>query len=776
MSEFEYPKAILLNGNSRDDSDGPIDYGGLFHRYILSKWYIYLAFGALFIGMAYYSYKKMQPVYEITSKLMIREREQSYGPADDIVKNNVNFSAASESATNEIEILSSFALMHSAVEDLGLEKRYFWKHKLSEYDAYPNFPIAVDTFALSTATASFEITPLSNSTFRFSAGSETETHKFGDLFSNQYGTFRISRTGVVSTSSDSTMHVEFLNSQRIARNYQNEFSVESSDEKNKSSVLILTLRDVVPQRGMDVLARLLKKFDQTKTRTNEEIALKTLSVIQDRLANIGSELSSAESTVESYKLDNDIFAETTSDLNYTLEEVNNVVREQRSLELQMKMLKAMKSDLQDSTDKFKLIPINPALYDGRIQDLVQPYNDVVAERERLLMKGGQSSNPVIQEKNQKLKSFKNSINAAIDHMQDDLELQASKLQNQFNVTTSRLRSVPIKERGLSDKLRNQSITENLYIYLLQKREETSLALVSNYTNAMVVDPPYSTLEPVAPSKVKIFMGAALGGMAVPLFLILLLDLFKSSIRTEQEIRQILPEKTILGVINHQDRKNQQLLLGHPQNLTTERFRSLRTNLQFHYREKTKCILVTSSTSGEGKTFIATNLATSFALAKKKTIVIDFDLRKPSVIKYFNGNPEIGLSSFLIEELGIEEIIQVSSELPNLHYISGGPLIVNLLELITEQQLTELFTHLKAKYEVIIIDSSPIGIIADGILLNNYVDNSLFVVRSSYTKKAMVEKAKEIFAQNKLVNPSIIFNGVKKQNDSYGYSYKNYGYA
>jgi capsular exopolysaccharide synthesis family protein len=233
----------------------------------------------------------------------------------------------------------------------------------------------------------------------------------------------------------------------------------------------------------------------------------------------------------------------------------------------------------------------------------------------------------------------------------------------------------------------------------------------------------------------------------------------------------------VGVITHNRAKNKQLVIGEqPQSLLTERFRSLRTNLQFYHREKSKCILVTSSTSNEGKTFVASNLAMSFALAKKKTIIIDFDLRKPSINRYFKGNPEIGLSSYFVEELSIDEIIQHSEGVPNLHYISGGTVVPGLLEMITEPQLNELFAYLKARYDVIIIDSSPIGLISDGILLNAYVDNSLYVVRSGFTKKDMVEKAKEIFEQNKLVNPSIIFNGVKRRDDAYGYSYKQYGYS
>lgn len=776
MREFEYPKAILLNGNLNDSADARIDYWGLLNKFIFSRWYLYLAFGALFIGLAYIYYKTQQPIYSITGKLLIRERERDYGPGADFIKQNINFGAAAEDASNEIEILTSFSLMKSVVEELELGIRYYWKRKFSEFDAYGNFPIVVDTFRLDpSAESTFKITPINRYSFELSQGSKTEIHHYGKLFSSPFGVFRINRIETAPISSGAEMFICFQDTKALARNYQHNLTVELSDEKNHSSVLIIGLRDVVPQRGIDIVNRLVEKFNQLKSEVNTEITLKTLELIDGRLTNIREELASAESTVESFKLNNNIISETTTDLSITLEDVNDLIREERNVELQQKMLQSVKSNLQDTAGKFKVIPVNPALYDGKIRDLIQPYNDLVVERERLLT-NGQASNPVVQANSQKLKSLQSSISVAIKNMQDDLNLQWRKLQDQRTASVSRLQSVPIKERGLSDKVRIQSIKENLYTYLLQKREETALALVSNYANALLFDPPYSSVGPVGPNKIKIFAAAGMGGLAIPFFLILVMELLKNSVQTEEDLKSILPEKAIMGVINHQKGKKQHSLLDKSENLMTERFRTLRTNLQFHHREKTKSILVTSSTSDEGKTFVAANLAMSYALAKKKTILLDFDLRKPSISKYFDGNSEIGLSSFLMDQLELEELIQTSAALPNLDYISAGPIVPGVSELLTESHLSELFAYLKPKYDVIIIDSSPIGIVSDGMLLNNYVDNTLFVVRSNFTKKATIFKAREIFEQNKLMNPAIIFNGVKKQNDAYGYNYKHYGHA
>lgn len=777
MSEFEYPKAILLNGSSGNEPEKQIDYWGLFSRFILRRWYIYLFFGLLSMTMAYFYYKQKQPVYAITSKLMIRERKQEYGPAEDLLQKNLNFSATSEEAINEIQLLTSYSLMTSIVEKLGFEKQYIWKVKGKEFEAYQGFPIAVDTFHLNVIEdPTFTIVPLNSYSFRFLHGKRGNIYHFGKLFSNRFGTFQISKTGTIPGSADSTIQVSFLNSKAIARNYLENLSVELSDAKNNSSVIILTLRDAIPQRGIDLLENLIEKYNRIKSEANTEITLKTLELIDNRLDNISAELASAESSVESYKLRNDIFSETTSDLDITLQDVNDLVNEQRNLEFQLHSLTEIKADLADTSSKTRQIPLNPSLYEGKLMESILPYNEAVSERERLLI-NGKSSNPVLQANNQKLKSLRSSINSTIDHMQSDLGQKLGKLQSQYNKSFSRLRRVPIKERGLSDKLRIQSVKENLFVYLLQKREETALALVSNYNNAMLVDAPYSTLNPVGPSKVKIFAGAAFGGgIAFPFMVVLLLELLMSPIRTENDIKGIFPQKSILGVIGQNKAKNDQLLVFQDRNLVMERFRALRTNLQFYSRENSRCILITSSTVNEGKTFVASNLATSFALAKRKVVIVDFDLRKPSINRYFKGNPEIGLSNYFLGELNVDEIVQTAPELPNLHFISGGPVMPYLLEMVNESNLDGLFDFLKSNYEIVVLDTSPIGIISDSILLNKYVDKSLFVIRSGYTKKGMVEKAKEIFEQNKLVNPSIIFNGVKKRDDKYGYSYKQYGYS
>jgi uncharacterized protein involved in exopolysaccharide biosynthesis len=254
----------------------------------------------------------------------------------------------------------------------------------------------VDSFRLNVIeNTSFTIKGVDGDSFVFSQGTFAGTYHYGQLFTNQFGKFRIQKNPKAQLMAGATMHVDFVDPIVVARNYQKNLAIELSDEKNKSSVLILTLRDEVPQRGKDVMTRLVEKFNQLKSRANTEMTLKTMDLIDGRLANIGSELSSAESTVESYKLRNNIISETTTDVDITMKNVSDLTNDQRSIETHMRMLQAVKADLLDTSDQKKLLPINPSLYDGKVADLIQPYNSAIMERERLTMKG-LPSNPVVQ--------------------------------------------------------------------------------------------------------------------------------------------------------------------------------------------------------------------------------------------------------------------------------------------------------------------------------------------------------------------------------------------
>lgn len=763
---MENQKILMVSGGLNEGAEKKIDYKALLHQYVLSKWYLYVLFFVISIGLVYLLLLTIEPQYEINSRIVIRQEGEGRAPDDDMLRRSLNLSSVSKNALNEVYVLNSFSSFYEIVEEMDLNIIYYWKKKISKQQGYKDFPIAVDTFALNPylgkdASFDFKIRPTSKYTFEFIQDTLVGVYTFGKLFSNNYGSFKMSLKGDIPYEKDYNLHIAFLDAKAVTEGWMENLNVEFTDKK--ATVLELTLKDAIPERGVDIMVKLIEKYQEKKLKEKNEMALNTLQFIDDRLQNIGGELSNVETTIEQYKLQNDISSETTSDLNVVMDDVSRLTSEQGNLQVQLKVLESLQKTLEVGQNDYELIPVSLSIPDYQLQKLIEPYNELVLERRRILTTGG-PSNPIVQTAEQKLSSMKRSIYAAVDNLQNDVRMKLGSLENQYNKGVSRLRSVPRNERNLLDKSRQKEYTEKLYLYLLEKKEETALTLIGSSSNFRMADAPRSSLETVSPNKKLFYFGGALAGLGIPFLLIIGMNLLKDFIQTEEELKEILPGQHIAGSVFFHKRKRKQ------EALIAENFSSLRMNLQFRNKDRLKGILVTSSVAGEGKTFVATHLAFNFAKAKIKTVLVDFDLRKPSGYKHLVGKDfDKGLSDYLKGDCAVQDIIRPVQEHPNLYIIPGGTLLSNPMELISETKITELFSFLESNYDVFIVDTSPIGIFSDVLLLNGHLNNSLFIFRAEFTKRTMVEDAEEIFRQGKLVNPSLVLNGMQVE------KIKNYKY-
>jgi capsular exopolysaccharide synthesis family protein len=771
-------KMVMVGGHFEESNEKTPTFQEFFYVYIWNKWYLYVLSFLLFGGTAYWYAKQLPPVYEINAKLLIEKEEVDYSPDSDWLKENLSFSVVSDNVANEIEVLTSYALMKAVVTDLQLNKRYYWKTRFSDMEGYQGFPVVVDSFALNAGIEkpSFSIKDVRNDEFDFVHEGETiGRYRFGMAFSNRFGAFVINQNdGYEGTFEhpEYEMKIDFLDLSILAKNYLENLQVNFADLKKESSILRLTLEDTDPRRGEDVLSLLLKKYNQLKFEEKSLLAQNTLNLIEDRLNNIGSELRSVEHSVEQYKLNNSLSSLSSSDQMLLIQKMNQLLEEQKDLELQISFINSMQEDFNSQReDDFELIPINLSLINVQIQELIQPYNELVLRRKQLLLTG-QPSNPIVQSVNQDLQSLRTSISSALRNMKNDLDLELNIVDQQIEQNQARLKQIPRDERALMDKSRRKDITEELYVYLLKKKEETALSLIKEYSDKNIIDPPQSSFEPVGPSKKKIYLGGLVAGFSIPFLFIFVFQLMHDSVKGEDELKRLIPEQNFLGIITRSKGKEKQVVLRRKRNLVSENFRAIRTKLQFHHRNRQKTIMVTSSTSNEGKTFVAINLAMSFALSKNKTVLLDFDLHKPDINKYIEEDGTAGLSDFLSGEEDWSNIIQKSKMAPDLDYISSGPPPLNPSELLTPEKLSELFNHLQDHYDVVIVDTPPVGIISDAIVLNEYVTNTLYVVRSGFTKKTMIKRAKEMISSELLVNPSFVLNGIKKDK-LYGYGYGYY---
>ena len=764
---------IVQNAGSSSSNNLSIDYFSLIYRIILKRWYFYVLSGALFLALAYFLIQTLQPQFAVDCKIVIRQEKEnsSGGSSEDWLKRSLELSTVSENVYNEIQQLTSFSLMRQVVDELGLNVDLHRQYFLSKIDAYKDFPVNIDTFSLVEEPykfLKFKIEPINYTTYNLLQDTLVGTYSFDSLITNNFGTFKLSVNNKLPIYSDTTLNVVFNNSDKVTEDLLKRLKADFTDKN--STTIGLSIIDAIPERGIDILNSLIEKYNDLKAQENNKNALNTLSFINERLSEVGTELRSVESNLERYKQSNQIVSETASDLEIVLNNVDQLSEEREDVELELSILRTMELALNSEGRDFDLIPISGTLKENvQISELIRTYNNLVLERRQLLVTG-QPNNPVVQSINQKLNSLKNTIFSTFTNLENDYNLRLEMINQQYDRSIGKLKEVPTQERQLVDKSRQQGIVENLYIYLLEKKEEAAIALVSTQPNSNVIDPPHSTIKPVRPNKILIYLGALFGGVFIPFTIFSIGELFRESVDKLKEIKRILnPHRPIATIPEGKGKQSMVMNLG-GRNIVADSFRYLRNNIQHYFREPRKVILVTSSISGEGKSFVASNLVTSFALSNKPSIIVYFDMYKPNVVETVGKESEVGLKNYLSSDLSIEDLIHVSPLSPNLHYIAGGKGEGNPADLIAnDTKLTALFQYLRENYEIVVVDTPPVGIISDAFLLNEYVTQTIFVIRAEMTEKDMILNGRDLFDQEKFVNPRFVINGIHK-NDIYDYSY------
>lgn len=778
---MQSPKA-LFSGNGKQVMEEEVNVKEFIDKYFIYHWYLYVIFIGLGCMAAYAYLVYSAPTYIVESSLLIKEdKNESFAPGDKLLK-DLNLFGASENVANEIQIINSFSMVNQVVKDLNLAVQFDYQYWIKTIPAYKNFPILLDTFALSnyalnsadyqeSSGIDFEIKPIDYQRFELiNAGNNLGEYQFEELITNDFGTFRFLVKPPLNFESDSTMHIRFYSPEIITKNYLEQLSVELMDME--ATIIQLKLKETIPQRGVDILNHLTEIYNHQTIEDKNKITRNSFNFIEERLEIISKELTVVEGNVEKYKKKNSISSENVNDLNIALQGVSKFTEEQTSLEVQLSILESMGSFL-GKPNEFDLIPANLSVANEALTSSIQTYNQLVLKRQKLL-ETAQPSNPLIVSAEQQLKSFESIIQSTIHNIKRDFRKKLASVKGLNDELTGKLRKAPTQERGLLEIKRQQLVKENLYVFLLQKREEAALSLIATTANSKIIDFPRFERKAVAPKKLLVYIGGLLAGVCFPFMLLIGKDVFQSTILTEEDIKD-LTNATIIGGIN-QTKKNTYIAVErNSRTAIAERFRLIRTNFQFiGKKNRQQTILVTSSISGEGKTFIALNLAMSFALTKQKTILLGMDLRKPKMETYLGRkHGGAGIPEFILGKNKLPEVIRTSVDEPNLDFIPCGKTPFNPQELLLEESVKELFTQLKKIYDVIIIDTPPVGLVSDAILLNDYVSDTLYVVRAGVTEKQMLENANGLFLQKKLKNCSIVFNGVNMKR---GYGYKRYGYG
>lgn len=762
-----------MQDNFQEMEEPEFDLQEYLRRY-LRYWYLFPIFVGLALTAAYFYLLTTQPVYNTSATLLIKDEKKGMGAGGNEMLEELAQFSGSKLVENEMVVLSSLTLIAQVVENLGLSVAYTALDGLRTVDLYKATQVVVTPRILTPYAYTEPMTIQIEDSLHFRLNGEGTQRTFGQILRNEWGEFTITRADSIEDAGYAKIQVHFSELADKAESVQGRLSVQQPNAK--STVLELSLEDTSPRRGRDILNTLLDVYVQSNLNDKNREASNTLKFIEDRLALLTGELGDVEGEVATYKSSRgltdigseaQIFLENIQENDTKLNEVNN----------QMQVLESVDAFVEANGGTSA--PATYMINDPVLVSLLSRLTDLQLQQERYA-RTTQAGNPLLETVNTQIASTKQSIRENLQNLRRGLAVTRQNLESINTRFSAGLRTMPQKEREYVGIKRQQTIKENLYLYLLQKREETALAYASTVTDSRLVDSPKTSFKPVKPKRAIIWLGALAAGGIVPLLLINLLFMLNNTVQKREDI-ETATRASILGEIglmrSVQGKENDSIIRMTSRSAVAEQFRALRTNLQYLGDGSCRTLLFTSSIGGEGKSFVTVNLGASLAFADKKVIIVGLDLRKPALHLRLDVANSRGVTNFFIGQGELSSLIQRTAVHPNLDVLVSGPVPPNPSELLGNGRLPALLAELRQHYDYILLDAPPYGLVTDAALIAEHADATLYVVRFNYTLRDHLRRIAELQQTKRFANLSIIFNGVNYgAGYGYGYGYGGYGYG
>ena len=736
------------------------------------------------------------PTYQSYAKLLIKDDNNGgrRGGRSYIANSStLGMMTNTEGIDNEMEILKSTQLATEAVKQLKLYTVYTLEGHIKDHLLYKNQPVNVDLDMAHIETLkrpiSLVIDKEENGKLHVT-GTYTYVPEDPDKPSKTYAinrTFdvlpaRISTSVGIITFTANTLSpmpedrnelVTIYPPKMIAGKYSGALTVNQLSKS--TSIAGLTLTDEMPQRANDYLKQLVFSYNMQANEDKNEIAMRTEQFINSRLEKINTELGATEGSLEATKRQYKIVSpEATGTLGFT--NTDQFTQKLADMDMQIELLHSLQQYMNEPGNKYQTLPSNVGLNDAAASTLINDYNKIVMERNRLLRSANENS-PTITPLTAQLDDLSSSIRRAMTQVQRNAQIQRNSIQQEFNRYSSMIYSSPEQERVLNQIGRQQEVKSGLYLMLLQKREENSISLAATADKGKLIDDPVSFGQ-ISPKKSIILLIALVIGLAIPAIVLFLINFFRYKIEGHEDVARLTTLPIIGDVaIASETAKTKADIVVHENknNVMEEVFRSIRSNIQFMLKEDQKVIMFTSTTSGEGKTFTAANLAVSFALLGKKVLVMGLDIRKPRLTNLFElKDKHIGITNLLVHDNPTREDICAnilnSGVNRNLDIMPAGPIPPNPAELVSRESLDNIFATLRKEYDYIIVDTAPVGLVTDTLMIARVADLTVYMCRADYTPKSSFEFINSLSAQKKLPQVSIVINGIDMSKKKYGYYY------
>jgi tyrosine-protein kinase Etk/Wzc len=731
----------------------------------LRFWPLFLISILICVGMGYFFVRSGVAVYTVHAKILITGENTGQD-----IKQEANKSINDKKVDDEIEILRSRTIMSQVVRDLELGTRYYSVDDLKTTDLYTSSPIKITVLKATQPIAGqyIDIVIKDKHTFILKQSHTMSTFGFGKQLKSDIGIWKVDPTENLESYVGQTIRITLDDPENITDQFLSTFNAYLTADQ--SSIVEISIKETIPQRGVDVINRAIKVYNLASIEYKNKINRSTLKFLNDRLDSITSELNVVERRVELYKSSRGI-TDLSSESTLFLDNVKSTDSKLNEMEVQLLVLKEIEKYINSPGNAGK-VPATTGISDPALLSMVDQLLKLESEKDKLLANTPEK-NPIFIPINREINTTKASIRENIKGIQRTLLATRNQLRKYNSGFESSIKKLPGQEREFITIKRQQSIKEELYMYLLQKREEAGVNNASKLLDSRIIDQAHYG-APETHNGNFTYALAFIFGLIFPAGVLFAKDALNNKVTNIFEIEDAL-SAPVLGELAYQKDQPVISIVDGSRSMFSEQFRTLRTKL-YHLNGKSeggKITLVTSGMPGEGKSMISRNLGAVMAVAGRKTVIVDMDLRKPQIAQAFGLPSEIGLGNYLCGQTSIEQIIQPSLVHPQLFIISSGSAVNNPSELLESSAIESLFDWLRLHFDEIILDTPPIQLVTDAMILSKFCDTNLYVVRQDYTLKSQFKFINELSEDENIKNFHVIFNGVSTGS---GYAYnRKYAY-
>ncbi len=746
----------------------------------LAYWKWFVISMVVCMSLAFLYLKATMPVYKVSSSIMIRDEQKGGAVASELTLLDGVDLMGKNTTENEVEVLRSKSLIRDVVKAINANVSYVANGFLSKSDLYDQSPVYVDQtqFRADELASPFVLhlnveDSLDMKVTLLFKGEEISSEKYTSfpiILNTDHGVLVLSQREGHFLSEAPELIITISKPISVAKNYLAALTVAPASKT--SAVVKLDFTGTNAKRGADFLDKLVEMYNLSAVEDKNKVALNTAIFIDERIKIIGKELGTSEREIESYKKREGL-TDISSNATLFMKEGSEYERKRVENETQLNLIRFLKEYIYKAPNKEKVLPANIGLSDAGLLSQINKYNELLLDRNRLL-RTTSDNNPIIVNQNAMLSALHENVKALIANVEESLVIMQNNLDKQTDKFKSQVGNVPTQERKYVEIDRQRQIQSSLFLMLLQKREENALAMAATTNKAKTIDESLAESEPVSPKGNMIYLVAFVLSVGIPVGILFLKDMFNVTFSSKGEIeRQKLSPLPIVAEVPILSKTKDEV----SEQRMAEVFRLLRTNIRFSLDEKKKVMLVTSSILGEGKTFISANLAINFSMLGKKTLIIGGDLRNPRLFEVLKKSGDMGLSTYLSgAEKDVFKVIQHLPEYPNLDVIFSGAIPPNPSELLSKELLETGMEQLRAVYDFIIIDSAPVGMVTDSLVLSRVADVTVYVCRADYTNKRFLEMVNQLSEEGKLPNVTLLVNAVDRETKRYGYASYGYGYG